>query len=526
MEKFNLVIRFKNLGTNDSILEHNKIVEKKGYVWGGWWAHSDEQLPLDKIAILQSISLERTITLFLVNSEINNIYPVVVSDIKFSHDRKKIPSPEIEYTPNYYKNHNLLLWFKIISIQQVINHNSVINEYSYCQYSSFKTSILHDYSVFDKKIISKINEFSMQSRTIFFIREKKGGDSEFDVNFRINKRVENISQQYFQVKGNSIMLLSDLHFSETGEHFAFADGKGEYIYSIKTLLQSVNEVCFDKDIASLLIAGDLTWSGRKKEYELSEQFILGLINQFQIDRKLITIVPGNHDINFNEKEYNEGDKVEIGYAEEKSKIGYRDFYKKIYGASPNEYLAVGRKVLLENCLPLDIVGLNSNCLQQNKNHFRGMGFIGNKQLKMIENEMGWNNSSYSYKILVLHHHLYPVEYIEEPTMDYSYSICLDAGLISSFIVRNKIDLVIHGHKHKEHFLEIGSNIIDNSIYRYNILGLGSAGSADLSHNTVNSVAILDFNEYGNIKIQILQVNNTDNSNPQVIFEHVLPIKAN
>lgn len=524
MEECSLVIKFRNLGTDDAIQEHKDIIEKRGFAWGGWWAHSDEKLPLEKIAMLQSVSLEKNVTIFLVNSETNDIYPITVSDIKFSHERNKILSPDKEFTPSYYKDYALLLWFKIISIQQIINHDSVINEYAYCKYLLYKTSDEYDYSVYDNKIISKIKEFSMQPRTIFFIRLKKDGDSEFDVDLFSNKKIDNFMQQYTQLNGNSILLLSDLHFSDTGKHFAFAEGKTNYLHGSKTLLESVNEICNGMDIASLIIAGDFSWAGIEKEYKLSEQFVFGLINKFQINRKLVTIIPGNHDINFNEKEYTDGDKVEIGYAEEASKKEYKKFYKQIYGIEPNEYLAIGRKILLKNCLPLDIVGLNSNCLQQNKNHFRGMGFVGNKQLRMIEDKMGWNDSSYSYKILVLHHHLHPIEYIEEPTMDYPYSICLDAGLISSFIVKNKIDLVIHGHKHKEHFLEIGSHLNNNKAYHYSILGLGSAGSVDLAHNSVNSVAILDFNNYGNVKIKLLQVNNGDNNNPQIIFEKILSIK--
>jgi 3',5'-cyclic AMP phosphodiesterase CpdA len=524
MGKFDLVIRFKNLGADDSVKEHQTVIDNEGYTWGGWWAHSDEFLPIEKISTLRSIAQDEGITLLLVNSEKNIIYPVTVTDLKFSHDKEKINSPDKSKTPKYYKEYSLLLWFKMTAIQPSINHDSVICQYSYCDYFDYKTSEQYDYSSYDKKIVSKIKEFSAQPRTIFFIRETIAGDSDFDVNLSHSSLKEkNIAKEYSQVGGNSILLLSDLHFSEKKEYFAFNECKLKSEHSTKSLSESVKEVCASKDIASAIVAGDLTWCGSREEFAYAEQFIFGLVNHFQINRKLITIVPGNHDIIFNENEYKDKDKVEIGFADEKSKLNYVHFYKQIYDTKPNEYLAIGKKIILKNRLPIDIVGINSNCLQQNKNHFRGMGFVGHKQLNMIEQEMNWDEDSYAFKILVLHHHIHPVEYIEEPALDYMYSMSLDAGLLSSFIVKNKINLVVHGHKHKEHFLQIGSTTQENNLYHYNILGLGSTSSTNLAQNTLNSLAVLDFNKRGYVTIKIIQLNNSNNDKQKILFEQQLPV---
>jgi len=104
-----------------------------------------------------------------------------------------------------------------------------------------------------------------------------------------------------------------------------------------------------------------------------------------------------------------------------------------------------------------------------------------------------------------------------------YSLSLDAGLLSSFISRNKVDLVIHGHKHVEQFMQVGSSTQENNLYHYHILGLGSTGSSNLAQNAVNSFATLDFNERGFVTLRVFQVNNGNNGNKRVLLEHKIPI---
>ena len=182
--------------------------------------------------------------------------------------------------------------------------------------------------------------------------------------------------------------------------------------------------------------------------------------------------------------------------------------------------------MLNNQLPVDIVGLNSNCLQQVEKRFQGMGFVGDEQIKKIERAMNWSENSYSFKILVLHHNIYPVEYIEKPEFDYAYSTCLDAGLITSFITRNKINLVIHGHKHQEQFLEVGYKTKEgeeSELFHYNVLSLGSAGSTELGPGVVNSIALLDFNGHNTVSLKVLQVNSGNNDNPRELLNHKMKI---
>jgi hypothetical protein len=227
---------------------------------------------------------------------------------------------------------------------------------------------------------------------------------------------------------------------------------------------------------------------------------------------------------FDTNNYTDPMNIAIDYADTTSKQGYIDFYKKIYDVEPNDYLAIGKRIILKNRFPIDIVGLNSSCLQQNGENFRGMGFIGEKQLDEVVRGMRWDEESYAYKILVLHHHIQPVEYWEEPTPGYTYSMCLDAGLLYSFIVKNKIDLIIHGHKHLSSFFQMGKMIAEDKAFYYNILGVGSASSTHLAQDASNSIAVLDFNKPGVVSVKAYAINNRENYDKKgkVIWEYHLP----
>jgi predicted phosphodiesterase len=532
MENIYLVQRYKNLATDNAIDEHKKIISEAEYVWGGWWAHSDEYLPLEKVSLLKTLSNDKSrngISVFLLNSETNEVFTTVVKDLHFSVDRERIESPDPKKTPIYYSNHKCLLWMKIVYISDAGTHDSIFRDYTYCDYEAFQTSNQYNYTKFNRKKVSNIKELSSQPRTIFFLRDSQENDEEFDIEMLFSTPdTSSISQDYCKVTGNKILMLSDLHFSNDNKRFAFNDCMDPVQKNKKSLAESLKEVFPERafDIASMIIAGDVTFNGDQKEYAFAEKFIYEVINYYKMERKHITIIPGNHDIQFSSTEYKERDPIDIDYADVRSKANYENFYKKIYGIRPNTYLSIGKKLLLKNCLPVDIVGINSNCLQQDEKHFKGMGFVGKNQLNLIEDEMDWGTNDYSYKILVLHHHIHPVEN-EEPIPDYAYSISLDAGYISSFIVRNKINLVVHGHKHKEHFIKIGNidyqNKRNGELYSYYVLGLGSVSSTCLAHNTQNSTAIIDFSEFGSAIIRIYPVNNSINDNSKPIFEQRLPL---
>lgn len=522
MEKETLLMRFKDVGENNSISDHQFIIKNKKFTWAGWWAKTMEQVPLIKMQELKETANKSKLDLLLFNTKKEELFLAKVTDIEFgSTPKEAIPSPNPECTPEYYNDNDLLVWFKIDSIKSC--ELSKIESYSYQLYDTFPVHKDKAYSAYDNKKVESIEKLSVQERTLILFRNKKSTDESIDAIDEVRRsQKKNFNDVFELTDSNSILLCSDLHFSTDSKKFNFDDCSQKKVSTKIKLAEAIEQLTNRKAFSSLICPGDFTYKADPDEYNKAETFINSISNNHNINFQNMVLVPGNHDMKFSKKISSKT----IEYTNEEAKKEYIKFYKQIYGISPNEHLSVGKRFMLKNKLPIEIVGLNSNCLQQEEGHFVGMGYVGNNQLLEVEKEMGWGDDSdktYAYRILVLHHHLYPIEPVEEPKKDHFYSLCLDTGLITSFIIRNKINLVIHGHKHKHHFIQTGGMTDENPSF-FNILSLGSTSFTITEGGENNSIGILDFNEYGFLKIQILEIDNKNNKgNGKVSFERKIPL---
>lgn len=310
---------------------------------------------------------------------------------------------------------------------------------------------------------------------------------------------------YKCLKSNSILLISDIHFSDNPHKFNFSDfqpinSPGSGVKLSKAILDSIKTT----NIGAVICAGDITQTSQESEFDKAKVFFQELSRDYEIETKDMIIVPGNHDIGL--CRHDSATKTKITYFGDDTSKNYNAFHEQIYGKKGNQFFAVGKKFLLKNHLPIEVLGLNSNCLQQVKDSFMGMGFVGEKQLRDVAEAMGWENnqSDYAYRILVLHHHLFQVEYIEVPEDGRQYSLCLDAGQIYQFIDHFHINLVIHGHKHKNSFVKIEK--LNKSKHDVTIIGLGSASSSELGKSDQNTVGIIDFNDKDHARYRSFTVN--------------------
>lgn len=201
-----------------------------------------------------------------------------------------------------------------------------------------------------------------------------------------------------------------------------------------------------------------------------------------------------------------------------------NFYRKYFGVEPREALFSVHRFLTNNLQPFEIICLNSCLLQQEKGHFQGMGFVGNDQLVEVEKCMKETKDSKSFRILVMHHHLLPVLFKEEPKADRMYSMMLDSEAISQFIVRNGIRLVLHGHTHKEFYSEIIRKVDDDKKFKYYVVGVGSVGvvGEELSESRPNMFAVL------NVKNDKVTINEyaiySDGQNGKLLYSHDIPLE--
>ena len=55
MEFKTVILRFRDLVTenNVTIARHKDMIDKKGYVWWGWWNKGNEKLPFEEFCVLK-----------------------------------------------------------------------------------------------------------------------------------------------------------------------------------------------------------------------------------------------------------------------------------------------------------------------------------------------------------------------------------------------------------------------------------------------------------------------------------------
>jgi hypothetical protein len=120
----------------------------------------------------------------------------------------------------------------------------------------------------------------------------------------------------------------------------------------------------------------------------------------------------------------------------------------------------------------------------------------------------------AYRILMLHHHIVPVTYRENATVDVHGSIVFDANAIIEWIADHGIDLVLHGHQHQPFLTRLSyplrhEGLSDGSIARWHefyVVGLGSTGVniEHLGEIKKNVYGVLDLKSDG-IEISIRSI---------------------
>ena len=486
-----IILRFRDLNINNTIESHKEIINQFTYVWWGWWAKPQEKVPIEEFVYLGKLSLfEQGLRIFLFDSGKEKIYEATCKKIEF-HNGQPMQTPEEEKTPEYYRDQKYKLWFKLSKISEVVQDvEKLLHQYSYLCVDDFFVSGRSLFSVFYNKQVFSLSELAEQQRTIWFLKKKEKGDKVYEIHSYNNEVLmnQNNPTNFPVLKSNEILWLSDLHFSE--KHHGFVEKAGDKNRLSNRLNKELEKI--EAQPSFVIISGDLTYTADENEFKCVGEFLKDFNSMCGLNQYLYAIVPGNHDISFSNKEFDAKKQVEVAF--DKAKEAYVDFYREYFGVEPEEKLFSIHRILSNNLQPIEIICINSCLLQQEKDHFQGMGFVGNDQMNEVEEYLKSTKNSKAFRILVMHHHLLPVAFKEEPKFDGRYSIMLDSEAINQFILRNKIKLVLHGHTHKEYYAEIIRPAPDDTKYKYYVVGLGSSGvvEEDLSESRQNMFAILSF----------------------------------
>jgi len=500
------IFRFRDLATSEggTIRNHSELADTHGHVWWGWWNKPGESVPTSALRALLAKNSEALVPIYLFDSGRFKLYSVQCDNFTWDNSLKKMHSPDKEKTPAYYSEKDCLMWLKLRKGFRELDEAetvAVFKSHSYRRVDEVFENGKSRYDGFYDKRVFGFQELKQQDRTVWFVQTWRDCHATNEVVLTAANRLspEHFSSSYIESKFRSLLWVSDLH---CGDHYAFAEEPGD---SSRQLLSVAVQGALESptvehpELAGVLVSGDLTWQATPREFERARKAITSLMRtqEGSGDFYRYLVCPGNHDLRFSSAPAEKGAPVNVAPAE--AKKAYSDFYTDLFFLQPNEHLCSGRKFLLGGCIPVEIAAINTSLLEQKPQLFQGHGFVGHEQLECVAKGFTWQvrrGHPRPYRILMMHHHLVPTEYVLPAHENASYSTVLDTGPLMRFIAKYEIDLVLHGHMH-EHFLSVQGRLREDgeTFHTFYVAGLGSTGLKKGEHQTnENMVGLLTFSD--------------------------------
>ena len=509
-----ILARFRNLVQNiDTIEEHNRIAAEKGRVLWGWWKKDMEPMP-DPYLYELSVDLIKESKhgkIYFIDSGYSNLYEAKLfrihyrqgglnlSYLEYTNQKNDDDADTVVPCPEYYQEKKVAAYFEIGPIRRCYNVQNELSCYVFSKNNRVLDDTIHSSSLSNDQIGQVVADidFLEWNLSLWFMTEL----DEYDI--RNQGHAINISNGKWPIKGKYIIHLSDLHF---GKKHAYKNmlGSNRLIYATQTLFDSIKEDIEDQgigkdEIALFLITGDLTWSADPHEFANAKELFDKLSNYYGVSNKQIIIVPGNHDI-----EWQDGK----GEIDNNAELNYKNFYTSFYDVNPDKTFMRISKFQI-GPLVIGIIALNSCRLESKEN--AGFGYIGQEQISKAQKYLSTNNDI-DMAIAFAHHHILPVNYREEVSTDIKkVSMLLDAEMVMQNLISNKIKVYLHGHQHQPYYSQI-TRIIPDFILKgkkerlkgkLTVIGGGSCGVEQGSINLIgrNTYNIISFPSNGVIKVE-------------------------
>lgn len=273
-EPVSIILRFRDLVTNpgDTIVKHQMIADKHGKVWWGWWAKSGEDVP-DDVFRAQSSAVPREIYLF--DSGHCQLWSAMLHRITWDVQHEPITTPNPEYTPEYYHTQTSLAWFQLVEIMSIPEPAEFLKKFSYVKVDEFFGDKQSRYGAFYDKQVSSPEELRQQDRSVWFVRPRTDDGPTHMVSLLSERRVEpnHFPREYELSKSWNLLWVSDLHFSESGEHGFPTDNNSPSQHTLGNALEDALRSAQIDNLGGVLLTGDLTWRGTSKEFELAQNFV-------------------------------------------------------------------------------------------------------------------------------------------------------------------------------------------------------------------------------------------------------------
>ena len=467
-----IILRFRDLIT-DTIAEHSRVLIEAKEVWWGWWRKYTEDKHLELLGKIQAHLEETSLEIGLYNRSDQFFYSAVINKCIFNENGNLIDTPDPEKTPSYYKDQKLPAWFRIVHIEKISNEE-------FCR---------------------RFAEIPVSEDTLFLVNPYKSEPNSID-------------DKFIKVDGRLIIHLSDIHF---GSDFGFPVTTRPGVFNLLDILeQDIKRQISIKEIGLLVISGDLSSRGDANPlFSVAHPFLHTLCERLKLNLSQVIIVPGNHDIPFNE--------FTLTYDHETT---FYTFLERFFGME-QERIDLRRFVFPEDQI-VEVLLINSVKLRAKE--LSNYGWVDWQAYENLLEEI--RPMENALRIAVLHHHIVPIVK-EERTPDSTYpsggvSVVLNAGTVIEGLQRHGFRYVLHGHQHTPAICGIsrgryqdGSLELEGCQQPLYIIAGGSTGvsytriDGDIRENTYGIYEI----DKNNLKVRVRQFN--PSNNPRDLFRTIL-----
>jgi len=504
------LFRFRDLSAR-TIEEHQRIIDASGSCWWGWWKRPSEDERSDvwnTLAKEIAANKSTSVGLFDSGSQTDELavhrmtITEVIPPIDDASVAPGLPAGEEALVPLYYRSSPFSrAWMRVTAFEK--NPLSFFKRYTYTSPPRLR-GIPQRYldRLKDKRVVDA-EELRTMDTTIWQVRPSTSTDHDEKFLAPAIRIIEPVSKEVINVRGDTILHLSDLHFATTnrGQHvWGYPGESGK-----RTLADAIAGVKDIANVGTVVISGDFTFAARQDEFEQAANAVNALLGVFGLDADNLVIVPGNHDIEWSKKP---GDTYErnavVNNAPDAAKLQYRLFYRHLMRHDANDALSMGRRFVFSNGIVVELCALNSSSLEQGRDYLAGMGRVEPQALEDVGRGLDWfrNENSIALRVLVVHHHVTATEDLESPNEFYKgFGMAIDAKQTMRSAAKAGVHLVLHGHRHRvflwnEGVYELPEHTRERwELGRIAVLGAGSAGSIEVTNNS-HYVNLIDVGSHG------------------------------
>lgn len=242
--------------------------------------------------------------------------------------------------------------------------------------------------------------------------------------------------------------------------------------------KKIDFVAVTGDLIDRSVWDTLTLGGVRAAFDKVLRFLISLCEEIDVDPSLaLVVVPGNHDCRI------------------KGVISRRAYFDDFYERFSQYYQP---RVLPS--LGCCIFTFDSNTIDPGIN--LASGRIVNDDIVEFSNSLSLMQENYSdfasyCKVVLVHHHPMPIaatELVPKFLESEQYHLLKNAGLFMTEMVKHKVDLILHGHKHYAALSKATFPVFGEEDHTISIIAAGSVSELGEPCSSYNLITIEDTGE--------------------------------